>query len=457
MGRALPSYRRHPNGSAFYEYQGKRTYLGPYDEPRSRQRYARVVAQIAAGGPGAVAVRSDIPTIAELILEYLDYATSYYAANKEFKGMTAALKHLYNFAGDIDGREFGSAKLMDFQQYMLTLTYQRKRGKELVSRPYSRSQINKQVGRIKRFIRWCSQRELVPSEQYSKLICVEPLSKGRCRAPEAPDVEPVAREIVEQTLPYLTQTASAMVRVQMLCGMRPQDVCGMRWEDITTEGTIWIYRVLAHKNSWRGQELHKAIPRAVQAILQPFAGSGFVFSPIRSEELRLAGLRKRRRPTKRRDRKRPLRDRYDTDSYRRAIDYGIKKAARAGIVIPHWHPNQLRHTIATEIRQAIGEEASQVWLGHASIDTTGIYTKKQISELVSVAQELDRLWASQSAPAQLPPSHSSPSNGAKTRPQQRGKAPGPALATFPARQPRKAASGRDPRQSVAAEGIARPA
>ncbi len=78
----------------------------------------------------------------------------------------------------------------------------------------------------------------------------------------------------------------------------------------------------------------------------------------------------RRRPsTKPARAKRP---RYDVDSYRRAIAYGIAKAG-----VPHWHPHQIRHTVGTEIREAHGVEAAQAVLGHKHLSTTEIYAKVQ--------------------------------------------------------------------------------
>ena len=64
-------------------------------------------------------------------------------------------------------------------------------------------------------------------------------------------------------------------------------------------------------------------------------------TPVYPSELR---ARERAKMARRgRKPKRPKRSHYDTDSYRRAIAYGFRRARKAGVVIPHWHPNQLRH------------------------------------------------------------------------------------------------------------------
>jgi hypothetical protein len=40
------------------------------------------------------------------------------------------------------------------------------------------------------------------------------------------------------------------------------------------------------------------------------------------------------------------------------------------IIIPHWHPNQLRHTKVREIRREAGLDAARVVLGHRSAQIT---------------------------------------------------------------------------------------
>jgi integrase len=63
----------------------------------------------------------------------------------------------------------------------------------------------------------------------------------------------------------------------------------------------------------------------------------------------------------------------------------------AGIVFaetPPWHPNQLRHTHATEVRRKYGIEAAQVTLGHSSADVTQVYAERDLGLAVRVAAEI---------------------------------------------------------------------
>lgn len=85
--------------------------------------------------------------------------------------------------------------------------------------------------------------------------------------------------------------------------------------------------------------------------------------------------------------RRPPRERYDVPSYRRAIEYAIQRARKAGIQVTHWHPNQLRHARATELRKQHGLEAAQVILGHAKADVTQIYAEKKVALGKEIAKQ----------------------------------------------------------------------
>ena len=55
--------------------------------------------------------------------------------------------------------------------------------------------------------------------------------------------------------------------------------------------------------------------------------------------------------------------------------------------MPHWHPNQLRHSKATEVRAAYGLEGAQVVLGHARANVTEVYAERNLALAARVAYE----------------------------------------------------------------------
>jgi integrase len=113
-----------------------------------------------------------------------------------------------------------------------------------------------------------------------------------------------------------------------------------------------------------------------------------LFSPAAAEAERRVEQRRNRKtkvqPSQLNRRKRKTRkapgDKYTVDSYRRAIEYGIKKsnreAARNGSQpVLHWHPHQLRHNAATRLRREFGLDVARAVLGHASPVVTEVYAE----------------------------------------------------------------------------------
>lgn len=417
----VPTYRRHPNGQAFCQWRGKRYYLGKHGTEESVRRFKQFMARVetnAIAAPPALPPLSRDRTIVELIVHYRAFAQTYYAKDgkttKEFASMMDALARLDLKFGDLPADQFGPVALEELQQFM-------------VEQKLSRGVVNHHINRVKRFFRWCCRKQHVPQSLYHGLLCVPGLQRGRTDAREAPGVKPIHRHWVDATLPWLNPTIAAMVQMQLLCGMRPAEVCRMRGRDLNMGGEIWLYTPVEHKNAWRDLPRIIAIPKRAQEILKPFLRTdinAYLFSPAESEAIRnqnrrgvskpdrktpiypseLRAREKARRARQGRASKRPKRDHYDTGSYRRAVTYAITKANRElgkldpdATVIPHWHPSQLRHTISTEISQAIGEQAAQRWLGHERLETTGIYTEKQVSELVNIARRLDQQWTQQAS------------------------------------------------------------
>jgi integrase len=222
----------------------------------------------------------------------------------------------------------------------------------------------------------------VKPDIYHGLQAVEGLKKGRSGAAETKKVLPVADEHVDAVLPYLMAPVRAMVQVQRLTGMRPGEVTIMRPCDVDRRaGKTWVYRPDSHKTE------HHDIARVVfigpraQAILKPFLERDlgrYCFSPVEATAEFRAKQRTARKSKvqpsqkdrkKRKPRKQPG-EVYTADTYGNAIERACIKAG-----VPHWHPNQLRHTKATEIRKQEGLDAARAVLGHRSSAITEVYAE----------------------------------------------------------------------------------
>jgi site-specific recombinase XerC len=56
--------------------------------------------------------------------------------------------------------------------------------------------------------------------------------------------------------------------------------------------------------------------------------------------------------------------------------------------VPTWNPNQLHHSLATEVRKRFGVEAAQVLLGHVRAAVTQVYAGRNIGLAERVAAEI---------------------------------------------------------------------
>lgn len=394
-----PQYRHFkPRNLAVVRIDGKDCYLGPFQSPSSWEKYHRLLAEWRSSASNSVV---SVPReqgaffgINCLVEQFLEHARQYYRRDGkptgEVKEYAYAAEVLCELFGLTDANVFGPKSLELVQSTMLT-------------RKWSRGVINQRVNRIRRIFKWAVRKELVSPSVLYGLRTVDGLRFGRTEAKETEPVKPVADEHVDATLPFLTPHVATMVRLQRLTGMRPCEVVMMRPCDIDRSGKIWVYEPFHHKNLWRGHQRLIPLGPKAQKLLKPFlkrAAEAFLFSPAESEKLRNAKRREVRKtpmtPSQaKRERKakpkRPKRDRYDTSSYRRAIEYAVRAANRKRgeeeAKIPKWYPLQLRHTRATEVRRRYGLDGAQSALGHKNADVTQVYAERNLALATRIAEE----------------------------------------------------------------------
>ena len=374
MPARVPSYRLHrPSGRAVVTLDGRDHYLGEHGSPESRRAYDRLVAEYLA--TRARRTSADAPpadlTVNELLVRYWDFAVSFYVkdgrATSEPGTIRQALRPVRELYGDVPARDFGPLALKAVRGAM-------------IERDWCRGYINKQVDRVRRMFAWAAAEELLPAAIHQALKAVPGLREGRSAAREKPPVGPVPDEVIERTLPLLSPTVAAMVRLQRMTGMRPQEVILMRGSDVDrSDREGWVYRPSRHKSQHHGRPRLVFLGPQARGLLGPFleaAGEGYAFSPRRAEEQRRAELRALRKtplrpgqPPRRKARpKRQPGERYDRGSYRKAIRRACLKLG-----LPVWFPHQLRHSAAGEFRKRYGLEAAQALLGHSELGTNQIY------------------------------------------------------------------------------------
>ena len=399
----VPKYRKHKaSKQAVVRLAGRMYYLGLYGSKESKTEYQRRIAEWnAQGRPRA---GCDI-TVAELVELHSDFAERHYRRDGVPTGEAGhfhyALLPVLDLYGETEAAHFGPLALEVVQNHF-------------IEKGLARTEINHRIARIKRVFRWAKKKDLIPAETLTGLDAFDGLRRGRTEAKESKPVRPVSDEVVEKTLPALTRVIAAMVRFQQLTGCRPGEVCSLRPCDVDQGGDVWLYQPEQHKNAYRGQRRTIFIGPIAQEVLQPFMfrdAARHCFSPADNEEhrrrlahaLRITPLSCGNKPGSNRKpgAKRTLRDFYVTHSYSNAVrrrscanKRTIGGAVAAGldpkqaVLIPHWHPNQLRHAAATKLRAKYGAEMAGTVLGHANLNTTEIYAEADLARARAIAKEV---------------------------------------------------------------------
>ena len=365
---------------------GRFVYLGAFGSEEAQQKYRRVVAEFQATG-GVVAV--PVVTVDHVIAGYWRHAEVYYRKNgkptSELSVLRLAMRHLHELYGSLLATDFGPLKLKACRERM-------------IDAGLARTTINGFVSRIRQAYRWAVENELVPGPVLQGLQAVSGLKRGRSRAKECEPVRPVDRGAVEAMLPHVARQVAAMVELQWLTGMSPQEVVQMRMAEIDRGGRVWIYRPRDHKVEHHGVDRVIPLGPKAQEVLASFLSLDPVaalFSPKDAEKERRAAMRavrktkvwpshsSRARKARSGSKDQGLRECYDSNSYRRAIARGCESAG-----IPSWSPNQLRHSAATRIRKEMGIEVAQAVLGHRQLETTQVYAEVNQARAVEAMERL---------------------------------------------------------------------
>jgi integrase len=368
-------------------YGGRRdVLLGKHDTPESRAEYGRVIAEWEAlrrRPPAQPATR--LITVNELLLDYWHFAEGYYRKNGEPTTQLDRVKRSLHPVKDLYGhtlvKDFGPLALKAVREQMIKLGWVRK-------------YINSCIGCVKRAFKWGVENELIPSSVYHGLQAVEGLKRGRSHAPESKPVRPVPDEHVDAVLPFLTRPVRAMVQVQRLTGMRPGEVVIMRLCDIDRSSNVWQYRPESHKTEHHDKERVVFLGPQAQAVIQPFLfrdPGAFLFSP-KDAMSDFRDTQRKHRKTKvqpsQQDRRKSKPRKGPGDHYTVTGSYGHAVATACRKVgVPHWHPNQLRHSKGTAVRRHYGIEAAQVTLGQANAQVTQIYAERDMALAARVAGE----------------------------------------------------------------------
>ena len=360
MTKKLPKQCRDRNQSYSW-HNGKRIYHGIWKSSEADAAYRRFIAELLESPAGILRHHTGDVLIAELAADFLNFHTAR-LDESHVRHFRLAIAYLVEICGDIAVNDFSPKKLKIVRNQMV------KKG------TLCRKQINDYTGRLVRIFRWGVEEEQVKTTTWQALTAVKSLPPGEPGTFDNEIVRGVPREVVDRTLPFMPATVSAMVLLQRETAMRPGEICRMRVGDVAAgdieqgqDSELWYYTLERHKTQKHIGKKVIPLGKIEQVLIAPYLegkkAEQAVFSPRQAMKER--GIQSD-----------GIGDFYDKDSYRKAIVYAIKKGNKAGQVIPHWTPYQLRHAGATELaeRVALGREVAREKLGHTKSSTTKRYT-----------------------------------------------------------------------------------
>jgi integrase len=325
----IPKYRLHKSSNrAVVRLEGRDIYLGKYGTEESKQKYNQVISEWLVsqmeGTHADLKKKIEGVTINELIISYLDHAKMYYVKNGKPTGETEnvkdALRELCQLYGRERAEDFGPISLKTVRQAM-------------IDNGLCRSVINARINRIRRVFKWGVENQLFSATILEALKAVSPLKPGRSEAKESKPIKPVPGKQIKSVLEVAPPQIAAMIRLQLLTGMRPGEVVVMKGSDIQRDRGVWTYIPETHKTEHFGKSRVIYLGPKAQQILSPFLRTNlhqYLFNPqevitqirnnITLESKEPLSFPKLKR-THKFNYKRAPHVKYTTNSYTRAIKY----------------------------------------------------------------------------------------------------------------------------------------
>ena len=396
-----------PDGSG----KRKDKVLGRWDSPRAETEYSRLIQEWETNGRRLNEAKvggSDL-TINELLDRFWEHVERYYrhpdgSPTSEVDNHKLSLRPLRFHYEHTLAREFGPLALKAVRKAMVTGYEHPEYGPQDALARRGQPTSVASSGCSNGPWRTNSSAIGVPGSKRSRRES-RPLRRQGDEARQ-----PVAEPIIEAVLPHVLLPVRAMLEVQLLTGMRPGEVVVMRRATSTRPARSGTTASPATRTAWRGHERIVALGPKAQAVIRPFlkpSGDAFLFSPRDAIE----ALRKEKRENRKtkvqpsqadRKKKSPKKgpgDRYSVRSYSQAVAKGCMKADAAAheeddtlaaetVIVPQFHPHQIRHTTANRLRREFGLDTARVVLGHKSAQITEVYAALDNSKAAEVMAKL---------------------------------------------------------------------
>jgi integrase len=342
---------------------GKRqwVYFGEWGSEEAKENYRRFCATWSASS-ASIAQPVASPRrlfIAEFVDAWLDHCRVKYVKfdrqTSEYHIQRSALSFLVSLYGSEFVHDFTLMKLETVRNAM-------------IKEQFVRKTINGYVSRIIMSFRWGVGRKFVPPSVLHECENIEHLKSGRVNVPESKKVTSAPIKLVRLVQDHFRKSESTamladMIELQLLTGMRPGDVCGMKFEDIDQSDDVWVYRVRDDVNKTAHMDKGRTVmlgPKAQAVLGKNWKTKGFVFTLSGGD-----------RPVK-------------------VSRYGFRiRQACDELQISRWHPHQLRHNYATEVKRRYeSDRVAATAIGDSEEVTRRVYLDEDHTVAKRVAAEM---------------------------------------------------------------------
>jgi integrase len=343
--KLVPTYLTKKPNLARLLWRGEtRSLPGKYNSAESWAEFNRLCAIVAATG-SLPHVKSDVKTltIKDLGKRYLKAMTVKFGKeSKEPQYLSYAVRDCIKLFGSSPADAFSPPELKAVRASILKSGCVRRTA-------------NKRTQQIIRMFRWAVEEGLTPADQWQRLLAVEPIGKGHYGAVDNPKVQPVSTNDMNKALEFVSDEARDALKILAITGMRTGELLRMRPQDCDMSGRHWIYKTEIHKTGRKTGATSIVIPEPATLILSGRMPRDFTKPWFRHglSWLRLAVCR---------------------------------ACVKAGI--PHWHPHQLRHQMATRVAESLTRGDAQKLLRHHDPKMTDHYAVETDATLLRIADQL---------------------------------------------------------------------
>ena len=303
-----PKLTNRKDGRAVVHYKGRMYPMGKVGTPEAKTAYHRFCLEVQNNPEMFTAPSSNAcdVSVQELVAGFLDFSLATHQKPNYTHYRIMLMEFLGKLYGDKHVNEFRTIDLHNLRKALI------KSGR------FCRKQINDYVRRVNTVFTWGVEMGQVDVNVALALTTVKILKEGHPGTYDNPEREHVADETIFKTLPHLSPTLQAMVKLQRMTVFRGGEICKMRIGEISAKWEYWFKHKTINKT---GKKRLIVFNESEREIILPYLtgrkSDEFVFSP------RIAMKEIGRTPSKR------VGVRYNKDSYANAVERAIERANKA--------------------------------------------------------------------------------------------------------------------------------